>query len=178
MRFLTVEQAREHLQRGEPRRIDDRGFPVHKPAESCALEFVFVHEPAGRLFWLSQRIVAALDYWDWCLLWVTLTGVWASSENLHLYYRLRQSYGDQRHLDEAPGHLALTHERVDVTTLLHLAMMNGWDAHIQTSHDCARVFVSHDEHGHVSSPRGSNLEPLREALASGKFNVKLVESAV
>lgn len=38
------------------------------------------------------------------LLWITEWGVWPSSENLHLYYRLRQSYGDYRLLNEAPGH--------------------------------------------------------------------------
>jgi len=178
MRFLTIEQARQQLHDGEPRRLDDRGSPLHAPPEFHSLQFVFANEPAPRLHWLSQHIIAVLEYWDWCLLWVTLTGVWASSENLHLYYRLRQSYGDLRHLEEAPGHLALRHEQVDVTTLLQVAMMNGWDAHLLTSHDYGRAFVSHDGYGQISIAKDANLEPLRQELASANISVKVVESPV
>jgi hypothetical protein len=178
MRFLTDEQARDWVRAGEPPRLDHHGSPCLTPPDFHALQFLFTREPAPRLFWLSRRIVAALDHWDWCLLWVRLSGVWASSENLHLYYRLRQSYGDLRHLEEAPGHLALRHEEVDVTTFLQVAMMNGWDAYLLTSHDYARAFVSHDEYGEISIPKGTGLEPLRKELASGKLSVKVLESAV
>jgi hypothetical protein len=63
-----------------------------------------------RLTGLSGFIASYLEPFDECLLWVTLSGVWGSSENLHLYYRVRESYGDRRQLAAAPGHLFAKHE--------------------------------------------------------------------
>jgi hypothetical protein len=57
----------------------------------------------SRLTWLSKFIASYLEPFDECLLWVTLWGVWGSSENLHLFYRLRESYGERRQLAAAPG---------------------------------------------------------------------------
>lgn len=80
-----------------------------------------------------------------CLLWVTVWGVWPSSENMHLYYRLRQSYGDMRLLHEAPGHYFLDFEGPDLVSFLELALLSGWDAHLLPVTGYARAFVSHDE---------------------------------
>jgi hypothetical protein len=52
-------------------------------------------------------------------------GIWPSSENWHIYYKLRQSYGDHHSLAEAPGHLFLEHEAEDLASFLQLAMLNG-----------------------------------------------------
>ncbi|HLK58595.1 MAG TPA: hypothetical protein VKU00_18640, partial [Chthonomonadaceae bacterium] len=83
-------------------------------------------------------------YFDWCLLWVVLTEVWPSSENLHLYYRLRQSYGDHEHIQDRPALLALRHEEVDLVSFVHLGMLFGWEMYLLTSHDYGRGFISHD----------------------------------
>lgn len=77
-------------------------------------------------------------------------GVWPSSENWHLYYRIRHSYADERLLHEAPGHPFLDYEESDFVTYLQLVLTNGWDAEIlpQLTYGgaaAARAFVSHDE---------------------------------
>ena len=61
--------------------------------------------------------------------------IWPSSENWHLYYKLRQSYGDLRLLHEAPGHLFLEHESDDLASFLQIAMLNGWGGYILTQAD-------------------------------------------
>src|SRR2546429_8814553 len=63
----------------------------------------------SRLIWLSEFLASYLEPFDECLLWVTLRGGWGSSENLHLYYRVRESYGDRRRLAAPPGHLLAWH---------------------------------------------------------------------
>jgi hypothetical protein len=81
------------------------------------------------------------------LLWITEWGIWPSSENWHLYYRIRQSYGDQRLLHEAPGHLFQNYEMDDLATFLQLAMTNGWGGHIlPASPHTGSAFFSHDEY--------------------------------
>jgi len=177
MRFLTKEESRGWCG-GNPPHLDDRGHPVQWPAKFQALRFIYTHEPAGRLFWLSQRLIAALDYWDEALLWVVLSGVWASSENTHLYYRLRQSYGDQRHPDQAPGHVALRHEGGDITTFLHLCMMFGWEAFVFPDRDYGRLFVSHDEYGEIAVPEGVSIDPIRDVLQGAGVKVEMLKSAV
>jgi len=72
-------------------------------------------------------------------------GIWPSSENWHLYYRLRQSYGDYRLLDDAPGHLFLNYEGQDLVSLLQVGIIGGWDIHLVPSRGYGRAFVSHDE---------------------------------
>ena len=74
------------------------------------------------------------------LVWITEWGIWGSSENWHLYYKLRRSYGDLRLLHEAPGHLFLGHESEDLTSFLQIAMLNGWGGYILTQADYLNAF--------------------------------------
>lgn len=87
----------------------------------------------------------SLRPWSCCLFWVTEWGVWESSENWHLYYRLRQSYGDHRLIEEAPAHLFLDYEVHDLISFLQIGLSMGWDFYLLTQDDDSRVSVSHDE---------------------------------
>jgi len=109
-----------------------------------SLRFVFP-QPGYRLYALAWAIADAIAFGDACLLWVTEYGVWPSSENTHLYYRLRASYGDQRVLHETPGHLCQKHEREDLATFLQLTMLFGWGAYLLPATDYVAAFCSHDE---------------------------------
>ena len=140
MKFLTKEEA--------ARRVADAlgtdGLPV-VPVPGCESRTVpFEDEPGHKHYALAEEIVAGLGPFDWCLLWVVLTGVWPSCENLHLYYRLRQSYGDLNDVHDRPALLALRHEEVDLVSFLNLGMLFGWEMYLVTSHDYGRAFVSHD----------------------------------
>ena len=64
---------------------------------------------------------------------------------MHLFYRLRQTYGETRLLHEAPGHLCLDGESAEVVTLIHLAILFGWDLHLLPTAGHSRAFVCHDE---------------------------------
>ena len=96
------------------------------------------------------------------LLWITEWGIWASSENWHLYYKLRLSYGDQRLLHEAPGHLFLEYESEDLATFLQVAILNGWGGYILTQADYVNAFFSHDEYIEFFAKNDSNLADVRK----------------
>ncbi|MDX2198109.1 MAG: hypothetical protein SF069_03960 [Phycisphaerae bacterium] len=80
------------------------------------------------------------------LLQLTAWDIFPSNENHHLYYRLRQYYGDYREFSNAPGHLCQKHESEDLATFLQLTMLNGWDAWLYSEQGDFDVFVSHDEY--------------------------------
>jgi hypothetical protein len=119
-------------------------------------------EPHGT-FGIAQWISHSLTYRQPTLLWVTEWGIWPSSENWHLYYKLRQSYSDQRLLHEAPGHLFLEHEAEDLASFLQLAITNGWGGYILTEADYVNAFFSHDEFIDFFAKEEANLAEVRES---------------
>jgi hypothetical protein len=124
--------------------LSDQQIPLREFVQRHRLRCAFPSN-FSQLLWFSRCIESALHPRNTCLLWFTEFGVFPSNENRHLYYRLRQSYGDVRLLQEAPGHLCLDYESPDVVTLIQLSMLFGWDVHLIPSASFARAFVCHDE---------------------------------
>ena len=91
-------------------------------------------------------------------------GIWGSSENWHLYYKLRQTYGDNRLLHEGPGHLFLEHEAEDLASFLQLCMLNGWGGYVLTEANYVNAFFSHDEYIDFFGNQDANLMDVRKAL--------------
>ncbi|MDB5297084.1 MAG: hypothetical protein JWO31_3067 [Phycisphaerales bacterium] len=120
-----------------------------------------------RVYSFANWIVTSLTHRLPALLWITEWGIWPSSENLHLYYRLRQSYRDARLLEEAPGHLFLAHETEDMATFLQAAMLNGWGGYVLTEADYVNAFFSHDEFIDFFAETEVNLSDVRSAFAVG-----------
>jgi hypothetical protein len=114
--------------------------------------------------WLSGFLASYLEPYHECLLWVTTWGVWSSSENWHLFYRLRESYGERRQLRDAPGHIYLNHERTDLTTFVELGLLFGWDFYLLTSPNYHTAFVSHDEFIEFHTDDGQAAESARRCL--------------
>src|ERR1700747_1385756 len=129
MRFYTKDECDEWLA-GRGRVKPDAIPEIHRA-------HVYYPTTVARIFYLAQWIGSSLMFRNPALVWITEWGIWGSSENLHLYYKLRQSYGDLRLLHEAPGHLFLGHESEDLASFLQLAMLNGWGGYI-LPHTCWR----------------------------------------
>lgn len=118
-----------------------------KPDTQAGLQREILPFPssAGRMLYVARWIATQTTYREPVLLWLTEWGVWPSSENWHLYYRLRQSYGDSRLLHEAPGHYFLDYEMEDLASFLQLTMLCGWDGYVLTGANYVNTFISHDE---------------------------------
>lgn len=117
-----------------------------------------------QVFFFAHWIASELTYRKPSLLFITEWGIWPSSENWHLYYKLRQTYGDNRLLHEAPGHLFLEHEAEDLASFLQLSMLNGWGGYILTEANYANAFFSHDEYIDFFGDDSANLTDIRRAL--------------
>jgi len=129
-----------------------------------------------KIFYTAHWIATEVTYRQPSLLFFTEWGIWPSSENWHLYYKLRQTYGDWRLLHEAPGHLFLEHEAEDLATFLQIAMLNGWGGYVLTQANYVNAFFSHDEYidffaerpgmvGNIRKELGKNHEAAGDAAA-------------
>jgi hypothetical protein len=99
---------------------------------------------------------------------MTEWGIWSSGENWHLYYKLRQSYGDQRLLHEAPGHLFLEYEAEELTSFLQISMLNGWGGYILTGANYVNAFFTHDEDIDFFAENSGNLDDLRKEFGGDR----------
>jgi hypothetical protein len=161
---LTREDSRAWCE-GHGFRLAESGYPViEKRRHSVILPLSEIQW--YRVTWLSEFVASYLEPFENCLLWVTLWGVWGSSENLHLFYRLRESYGERRQLADAPGHLFLKHESSDLATFIALALLFGWDFYLLTSPEYHTAFGSHDEFLQFCTDDGDAAEKARHCLDS------------
>jgi hypothetical protein len=136
----------------EDKGLETVGFPYPKEAHGV---FVTAH-------WFAHSFM----FRNSVLLWITEWGIWPTSENWHLYYKLRQAAGDFRLLQEAPGHLFLEHETEDLASFTQTAMLNGWGGYILTQADYVNAFFSHDEYIDFFARFPENLEEVRKFWAS------------
>lgn len=102
-------------------------------------------QEASRLYFLAGVVGGRVDAASECLAWVTQSGVWPSSENLHLFGVWRKSHEETRSLFEAPGYLFRQDEREELVTLLHMAVLFAWDVYVLPGPHGDDVFLSHDE---------------------------------
>jgi hypothetical protein len=142
MRFLTISET-THWCHSHALPLGEGDWPA-EPDKSLHRLRADVPKSLDQLAWFCRFVEATLHPRHHCLLWVTAWGIWESSENWHLYYRLRQSYGDVRLIEEAPGHLFLNHESHDLVSFLQVGLSAGWDMHLLPAGGYGRAFVSHD----------------------------------
>jgi hypothetical protein len=160
MQFYTPQQCEEWLEKRARVRPDQN--------TSLSLErFEYPHE-AYRFFPIARAIAHTIVYRQPTLLWVTEWGIWPSSENWQLYYKLRQTYGDCQLLQDAPGHLFLEYESEDLGTFLQLAMLCGWGGYVLTEANFVNAFFSHDEYVDFFAPTPENLSELRPYFAKAE----------
>jgi hypothetical protein len=98
MKYMTVRQCQAWVafQRVT---IGGDGLPERYPSLGPVLRFELPQAP-HQLAWLCRFISRSLMPRHVSLLGIKEFGRFPSTENLHLYYRLRQSYSDHRLLDE------------------------------------------------------------------------------
>ena len=158
MRFCTKEECETWLsdqQRQKPDLMPDvRVERIEYPPEPY------------RVFFFAHWIASQLTHRRPTLLFITEWGIWPSSENWHLYYKLRRSYGDDRQLHEGPGHLFLEHEAEDLASFLQLSMLNGWGGYVLTEANYVNAFFSHDEYAEFFGSNDEDLTAIRKALSS------------
>lgn len=163
MRFKTKEECEEWLSERQRQKPD--------VTTDLRVERIEYPSEAYRFFFFAHWIATELTYRKPTLLFITEWGIWPSSENWHLYYKLRQAYGDDRLLHEAPGHLFLEHEAEDFSSFLQLSLLNGWGGYVLTEANYVNAFFSHDEYIDFFGDKNSSLANIRLALGPSESTV-------
>jgi hypothetical protein len=164
VRFYTQQECENWLAERNRKKPDDHGG-------LRTLRIGYPPEP-HRIFYVARWIADSLTYRQPTLLWITEWGIWGSSENWHLYSKLREVNGDRRLLQESPGHFFLEHETADLATFLQIAMLNGWGGYVLTQADYVNAFFSHDEFIDFFSMHSENLADVRDALGIDPLPLK------
>jgi hypothetical protein len=85
------------------------------------------------------------------LIWFTEWGIWPSSERMHIFERVRLSYGENRPMMEAPGHVFNQEEAEDALSFATLGVLFLWDCYVLNPKGTKVLFYSHDETGYRST---------------------------
>jgi hypothetical protein len=170
MRFLDKDECIRHC--GALTTLGTDRLPSRELPGRHRLRVNFPSKPSQYL-WFSRTIESALAPRSSMLVWVTEWGVFPSSQNLHLYYRFKQAYGDLRLLHEAPGHLCLDFEAAEVTTLVYLAILFGWDAHLIPTAGYARAFVYHHDWAEIAFDDASKFQDTCRAFADAGLDLAI-----
>jgi hypothetical protein len=153
LRFYTKQECDEWLS-GRQRKLPD----------TCPGSFLTTSFPdkAFGYYYTARWIASSITFRDPALLLITEWGIWPTSENWHLYYKLRNSYGDFRLLHEAPGHFFLGHEMEDLATFLQVSMLNGFGGYLLTGANYVNCFFSHDQYINFYADTEANLSLVRK----------------
>ena len=141
MKFLTKKDAVKWCRENQIH-LDERELPF---LTKSSKDFNIPSDAGQRVALVTSQFEHFRDE-DEILIWITAWGVWPSSERLHIFDRLRLSYGEKRLLNEISAHVVSKNEYEDGLSILILAVLFLWDCYV-LSKSGKFIFYSHDECG-------------------------------
>jgi hypothetical protein len=101
---------------------------------------------AGRRGALATRLAnLILDEHEQCYLWIKGTDVWASASHPDIFESYRRAHGEDRSVKEAPIHLFLAGEQVQLASVLAIGLYFFWDMELASDDLTLGLSISHDE---------------------------------
>src|SRR5690349_13329783 len=97
MRCLTLEDAHRQL----VSYLGDDQQPRRGERTMRCARFYFGDQSVANAYWIALRLLECIGSWEDAWLWLNKPDTW-NRQGLHLYTRLRQSYGELRTVQEAP----------------------------------------------------------------------------
>lgn len=119
----------------------------------------------GKKTALGRTSVGLFDVKSFGLLWITATGIWPTSENMALFDGYRKSFGENRALHAAPGHVFTESDLKQVECLLDLALYFYWDSVLFEVPTGIALRTSHDEYISVRAKDRDRLSQIEHALS-------------
>lgn len=141
----------------------DAGFP-RLPFPGYRVEKCEYPKDSGKKVGLARLVFQLLDTDSDLFLWLQNWNVWPSCGHVPLLLRLRQGLGENRTLDQAPGHLLPKGERDDALSILILSLEFYWDCLVVETSGRLAFFTSHDEYCGFMSNEEAIMLRVRQSL--------------
>ena len=106
--------------------LDERGFPQ---LDNNSVSFD-IPKDSGQKVSLANRQFESFRSEKEILIWITAWTVWPSCERMHIFDRFRVSYGEERPLIEAPGHIFCQNEFEDAPSFMTISSLFFWDCYV------------------------------------------------
>jgi len=165
MQFLTPkESAQWCLQHGYPV-TEDYAEPDLNVDNFIAGRFPIPSDAGKRIALCRMLIESVWSQEPQCLLWTTQWSVWPSGEHFPLAQNVRHSFGEDRPLADAPGHIFHFGEIENALTFLVLSCLFLWDTSLMVSGGTTAISLSHDEYGVVFSKQPTKIDEFRRRFA-------------
>jgi hypothetical protein len=110
---------------------------------------------AGRRVYLVNQAMKLFDDEPLFIVWFDDWSVWPSGHRMHVFERLRLSYGETRQLIDAPAHVFDQTEIEDAVSFVTIAALFLWDCYVVSPSASKLLYLSHDEYGAI---RGLDLK--------------------
>ncbi|HEY7999116.1 MAG TPA: hypothetical protein VIE87_09875 [Pseudolabrys sp.] len=136
--------------------LNDRRLPERSDA---FVSFKIPEDANKRVRLVSDRM-QAFNGEPIFLVWFDDRAVWPSGQRMHIFDRLRMSYGETRPLIQSPGHVFDQSEFEDAVSFVTLAVLMLWDCYVVTPKRSKLLFFSHDEYGLT---KGNDMEAVANA---------------
>ena len=81
------------------------------------------------------------------LVWFDDWLVWQAGQRMHIFDRLRMSYGESRRIIDTPAQLFQQIEIEDAISFVIIAVLFLWDCYVLCPDPNKLLFFSHDEYG-------------------------------
>ncbi len=146
------------------------GIPAN-PKDISSMIFQITGETPREFYhltWFSNFLAASFESFDHCLLWVE---DW-EPKNLHLFYRLRQTYLENRTLMEAPGHIFLDYEKADLASFILIGIVCGWSFRLHPAPCFVRASIT-DGMFIFETDEELNLDEIKKTLGDAKITFKI-----
>jgi hypothetical protein len=101
---------------------------------------------AGARVALVHRVMESFRDESSFLVWFDDWSVWPSGQRMHVFDRVRMSYGETRPLIEAPAHLFDQSEIEDAISFVTVAILFLWDCYVVNPDGTKLLYLSHDEY--------------------------------
>jgi hypothetical protein len=123
--------------------LTDRDLPDRSDVD---LKFAMPPDTQKWVFLVNQAMAAFQDE-PLFIMWFNDWSVWPSGQCMHVFDRLRMSYGETRPLIESPAHLFDKTEIEDATSFVTIAALFLWDCYVVNPNRGKLLYFSHDEYG-------------------------------
>jgi hypothetical protein len=138
---------------------DGQPYPEIEPQGFHYAEFLLPKDSGAKVA-LAREALRAIGGSSGTLIWLRNWEVWPSSGHVPVIKSVRRALGENRNLQETPGHIPLADEDDEALSILIICLEFFWDCVMLAPGGCSFFYTSHDEYFVLGSKDEAAVEGL------------------